>query len=343
MKRIITPIIVILLFVPVLLNAEIFPKVGTASLQFLKIGVDARAIGMGEAYVPVTDDISSTFWNPAGLGMLQNTQVFYSHTNWPAKIYHEYIAASYTRGISTFALSGSFLHMSPMKETTEEAFGPTGREFRSSDLSIGFSYAVAWTSQFNFGVTAKYLREDLFEDIYVNSYAFDIGSIYDTKWRNLKIGMCLRNFGPDVKFTVDNDGDGSEDEDPFDLLDNDNDGLIDEDKEELGYKIPLSFSLGASMDLYRDDNTYLLAAAQLDNVVDRSETWNVGFEYKLSVLFLRAGRQLNYDENGFTAGFGVMIPTDLAVYNIDYAYTDMGYLAEDFMHSAHRVSIKMKF
>jgi hypothetical protein len=155
--------------------------------------------------------------------------------------------------------------------------------------------------------------------------------------------MCLRNFGPDVKFTVDNDGDGSEDEDPFDLLDNDNDGLIDEDKEELGYKIPLNFSLGASMDLYREGNSYLLAAAQLDNVVDRDETWNAGFEYKVSVLFLRGGYQFNYDENSFTAGFGVMLPTALAVYHIDYAYTDMGNLKEDFINGAHRVSIKMKF
>ncbi len=343
MKRIVTTLIVILLFVPVFLNAEIFPKVGTASLQFLKLGVDARAIGMGEAYVPVTDDISSVFWNPAGLGMTTSSQAFYSHTNWPADIYHEFVAASYNSGISTFAISGSFLHMSEMDETTEEEFGPTGRTFRSSDLSVGLTYAVAWTSQFNFGVTVKYLREDLYEDISVNSYAVDIGSIYNTNWNNLKIGMTLRNFGPDVKFTVDNDGDGSEDEDPFDLLDNDNDGLIDEDKEELGYKIPLNFSLGASMDLFKNDNSYLLASAQLDNVVDRSETWNAGLEYKISVLFLRGGYQFNYDTNGFTAGFGVMLPTDLAVYHVDYAYTDMGYLTEDFVHGAHRVSLKMKF
>jgi hypothetical protein len=325
------------------LNAEIFPKVGTASLQFLKLGVDARAIGMGEAYVPVTDDISSVFWNPAGLAYTTGTQSFISHTNWPAEIYHEYIAASYQSGISTFALSGSYLHMSSIEETDAETFGPNGLKFNPYDLAIGFTYAVAWTSQFNFGFTAKYLREDLYDGIAVDSYALDIGSLYNTGWKNLKIGMCLRNFGPDVKFTVDNDGDGKEDEDPFDLLDNDNDGLIDEDKEELGYKIPLNFSLGASMELFNEDNSYLLASAQLDNVVDRDETWNAGIEYKLSVLFLRGGYQFNYDSNSFTAGFGVMIPTALAVYHIDYAYTDMGYLTEDFIHGAHRVSLKMKF
>src|SRR5687767_6688401 len=36
-------------------GAEIFEKVGTAGAQFLKIGVGARAVGMGEAFVAVAD------------------------------------------------------------------------------------------------------------------------------------------------------------------------------------------------------------------------------------------------------------------------------------------------
>ena len=36
--------------------AEIFRKVGTAGAQFLKIGVGARAVGMGETFVAVADD-----------------------------------------------------------------------------------------------------------------------------------------------------------------------------------------------------------------------------------------------------------------------------------------------
>jgi len=50
-------ILIILLLIGNALFADIFGKAGTASLQFLKLGVDARAIGMGEAYTAVSDDI----------------------------------------------------------------------------------------------------------------------------------------------------------------------------------------------------------------------------------------------------------------------------------------------
>jgi threonine dehydratase len=51
--------------------AEIFEKVGTFDGQFLKIGVGARAEGMGGAFVAVADDPSAVFWNPAGIARLE--------------------------------------------------------------------------------------------------------------------------------------------------------------------------------------------------------------------------------------------------------------------------------
>ena len=51
MKKILIPILALaILALPVLLAAKPFGKTGTVGLQFLKLGVDARAIGMGEAY-----------------------------------------------------------------------------------------------------------------------------------------------------------------------------------------------------------------------------------------------------------------------------------------------------
>ena len=335
-------ILSILLLLPLMLSAKPFGKTGTAALQFLKLGVDARAIGMGEAYTAVTNDISSTYWNPAGLAPAMQNQAFFSHTNWIANIYHEYAAASYTNGVSTFAVYGSILHMDDMDITEEEAFGPTGEKFTNSSIALGLNYASVFTDKFSAGVGVKYLRENLYE-FGVNSYAFDVGSIYNTGWQNIKIGMALRNFGPDIRFRVDDDGDGLYDEDPFDLFDNDGDGLVDEDGPELESKIPMSFSLGISGDIQRTDTSHWIASLQLDNVIDRKETWNLGTEYKLNNLFLRGGYQINYDTNGFSAGLGYQVATSFAIFNIDYAYTDMGKLKENFLSSAHRVSIKMSY
>ena len=39
----------------------------SSAAQFLNLGFGARALGMGEAYTAVSDDISSVYYNPAGL------------------------------------------------------------------------------------------------------------------------------------------------------------------------------------------------------------------------------------------------------------------------------------
>jgi len=44
----------------------------------LGMGVGARAIGMGGAFVAIADDPSATFWNPAGLTDLRGSQILLS-------------------------------------------------------------------------------------------------------------------------------------------------------------------------------------------------------------------------------------------------------------------------
>jgi len=339
--RIAKILILALLLFPGLLLSDIFPKVGTAGLQFLKIGVDARAIGMGEAYTAVTDDISSVYWNPAGLALKPQKQILFSHTQWVADIMYEYFAASKVTSLGTFAISASALHMPAMDVYIEESFDiPTGEKFYAGDFSAGLTYSSLFTDKFSFGFTAKYLRQNL--DLYsVNGVAVDVGSLYNTKWQNLTIGMSLRNFGPDMKYRLDNDNDGQYDEDPFDLLDNDHDGKIDEDRKELPFKLPMNFSLGVATDIFRNENNYLIASFQLDNCVDRMETYNLGAEYSMGIFKIRSGYQFGLDAAGFSAGFGWKIPLRFAVLDIDYSYTNMRDLSESFIKSPHRLSLKL--
>src|SRR5215468_8588160 len=68
--------------------ADVFEKVGTFDGQFLKIGIGARAAGMGGAFVAVADDPSAVFWNPAGLARLDEdkTAVMVNHNEWPSAV-----------------------------------------------------------------------------------------------------------------------------------------------------------------------------------------------------------------------------------------------------------------
>ncbi|HOD53216.1 MAG TPA: PorV/PorQ family protein [Candidatus Cloacimonadota bacterium] len=341
MKKIIIPFIILSL-IPIALSASIFGKTGTASLQFLKLGVDARAIGMGEAYTAVTNDVSSLYWNPAGISRNFGKQVMFSHTKWPASISHEFVGYSQETDFGILGFQASILHMDDMDVTEENAFGPTGEKFTASNVALGLTYAQAFTDKFSFGITAKYLREDIWEEN-INNFSVDLGTLYNTGYKNLTVGMALRNFGPDIKYEIDYDEDGLVDEDPFDLFDNDGDGLTDEDRPETEFKIPMNFSLGVAMDLMRQENRYWIASAQIDNCVDRKETWNLGTEYNYNNMFLRAGKQIGYDAANYSFGFGVKVPTRIGSFDVDYAYTDMGRLAEDFLNSAHRVSVKLAF
>jgi long-subunit fatty acid transport protein len=334
MKKIFITLIILLVFTVPLF--AVFAKTGTASLQFLKLGVDARAIGMGEAFTAVSDDVSSVYWNPAGLAMHHDRQIFFSHTNWVADTYHEFVAASIPTNYGFFAVFASVFHTTRMEETCELMFGPTGRYFYFSNIATGLTYANAFTDRFSFGLTGKYLRENIADES-VNSVAFDVGSRYNTGFRNVIIGMSLRNFGPDVRYRIDDHRPELKLDDRFDTFDDDEDGIG------TPFPMPMNFSLGIVGDLYRETDRYLIASAQLDNCIDRKETWNLGTEYNINNLFLRGGYQIGLDAASWSAGFGVKVPTRTAIFNIDYAFTHMGRLQEDFMSGAHRISLKMSF
>jgi hypothetical protein len=57
-------------------------KVGTSSLQFLKVMPTARATAMGDAYVSLASGADAAFWNPAGLTNLKNHEMTSTLTMW---------------------------------------------------------------------------------------------------------------------------------------------------------------------------------------------------------------------------------------------------------------------
>ena len=309
--------------------AKVFPKSGTASMQFLKLGVDARAIGMGEAYTAVTDDISGVYWNPAGIAWNYHTQVFLSHTNWVVDTYHEFFAISTETNYGFIAGFASVLHGPPMDETTEADFGPTGRTFYYTNMALGLTYANRFTDRFSFGITGKFLYEQIADDK-MYGMAVDVGSLYNTGFRNITIGMALRNFGPDVGYDL---GPDHVPDDPVWGIDTSGSD----------FPIPMTFSLGIVGDLYRTRTDHLIASVQLDNSVDRSETWNIGAEYKLYNLFLRGGYQIGYDAASYSLGVGVQMGSRNGLVNLDYAFTEMGRLQTSFFTGAHRLSLKLSF
>ena len=70
-------------------NQSLFPilggqRAGTSVFSFLNIGVSARAVGMGESVVALSQDAASIYYNPAIMSQLNQTEISISQIQWPA-------------------------------------------------------------------------------------------------------------------------------------------------------------------------------------------------------------------------------------------------------------------
>src|SRR4051812_46013243 len=135
-------------------------RAGTSSATFLRIGVGARAVGMGETFVAVANDPSAIFWNPAGLASLQRRELSISAVEWPADIHYEHL----TLLMPSRRLGGSIALQlgvlgTNIDETSElQPFG-TGRTFSYSDVVAGIAFSRRWTDKLLVGTGVKFVRE----------------------------------------------------------------------------------------------------------------------------------------------------------------------------------------
>ena len=68
--------VVLFLAMTIVTSSSTRADVSRSGVLFLRIAAGARAAGMGEAFVAISDDASATHWNPAGLGLYPLTSTF---------------------------------------------------------------------------------------------------------------------------------------------------------------------------------------------------------------------------------------------------------------------------
>jgi len=173
-----------------------YAGVGATQSEFLKIGLSARAAAMGGAYGAVADDLGALEYNPAGLGLLSNSQVSALGALWLADVKYG-------------ALAGA--HVIPMLGTVGfgiNAFDAGAIEGSTKDFNAGsFLFRAGWarsiTDNFTFGAAVKVLQEKI-SDFSSTGGTVDVGVIV-TPVRGINLGAAVMNIGKASAFESEGD------------------------------------------------------------------------------------------------------------------------------------------
>lgn len=300
-----------------------FSKTGTAAAQFLKIGVGARAMGLGGAFGSLANDVSALYWNPAGLVMVDNFTMMGSYSPWIADIAHHFTGVAVPLSQNDFiGLSAIFLTMDDMEITTIDQPHGTGEFFGASDFAIGLSYARRLTDRFSVGFTGKYIGQKIYNEE-ATGLAFDIGTRLRTGFHGLIISMNFSNIGNRMQLK------GMDLLRPYDPNPgSSNNPFIDATLNTERWALPTNFRISVCMNIvgegpsvFSSDDNLLTLIVDGNHPTDGEEKASLGIEYQWQELFaLRFGYKLNYDDESLAFGVGFKPSWGGKILAVDFAY-----------------------
>ncbi len=305
--------------------------------DFLAIGVGGRALGMGSAYTAVANDVTSGYWNPAGLSRIEFPEIILMHDQRYGDIvsYNYAAAAMRLSKDETVGISAVVLSVSGVPNTQSAGLDINGNPippgfasadsldrinynditfFGETDVALVGSYAKRSSDNFAYGASVKFIRRSI-GSTYATGIGFDIGGLYNP-FKNLSLGANLQNATTTViAWTT---------------------GTTEVMTPTLATGAAYNLSIGAfgitpAFDLlFNIDN---MRSSSMVHLGPLSADVRAGAEvsYK-SVLAIRAG----YNEvKQFTVGAGIHLPK----LEIDYAFAKFSYA--DALPPTNRISLKL--
>jgi hypothetical protein len=341
MKKITTyllPFIAILLFS----QSAWSQKVGSTSMQFLKVMPCARATAMGDAYSVLASGAEAVFWNPAGVANIEKHEISMTYLKWIFDTKQG--ALSFAMPVASIGAVGVQLQYVDFGEIPEALWqspykddigypGLTGNTFHPFTYLIGLSYASQITDKFSTGLSVKYARESLYNGAAVvavsssgdtstvntwgNGLIFDFGLNYNTGFRTIRIAASMQNFGANVRYASE------------------------------ASPVPMALRVGIAADLIgnnallvQSEDSRLGVAFDLFQPNDYAQQAHLGMEYVYAgSVALRAGYKFNYDADGFTAGVGFQQTVAQVKMSFDYSYGALNYN----LGNVHRISLGVGF
>ncbi len=239
-------------------------------LAFLKLGIGARSIAMGEAFSSLADDGTAFIYNPARMNASENGNVTAMFNKTMLDMTTNYVGAKFR--IKKFGIGIGLLKTTISDIEVRNTPGAPLEKFNADNFSGGISLSYEVYKNLSLGLTGKLLYEKIYIDE-ASGFGMDIGANYI--FNNFSFAAVVSNIGS------------------VNALKN------------AETKLPTSLRFGGSY-VYRKDNFSVTGAVDGYKVLDGGAFHgHFGAEggYK-DFVFLRAGYMTGYENKGFTAGIG---------------------------------------
>ncbi|GAB5518286.1 MAG: hypothetical protein RhofKO_05370 [Rhodothermales bacterium] len=314
-------------------------KRGTTAADFLSIPVGARGAAMGGAVTASVNDASAIYWNPAGLAEMRNGAGFMAeYAQWLAGIDFNFASVVLPAAGGTVGLGVTSMRTGEMDVTTVDQQNGTGETFSAGSFAVSASYGRALTDRFSLGLTGKYVNERIWNSS-ANGFAIDVGTMFITPFRDVRLGAAITNFGTKLQMAGD------------DLLavidiDPNNQGNNESNRAFLktdAFDMPLVMRIGLAGEAFQSESSRLTLAVEALNPNNSEQYLNFGAELGLlgDLIMFRGGySEVLLDESvrSVTLGGGLHYtfgPLDL---KFDYAYE-----AQEFFDNVNRFTFSAQF
>lgn len=261
---------------------------GTGGARFLRIGVGARPASFGESFSAVADDVNTIHWNPAGLGLMEDSEVYISHNKWFTDITEQSLTyAQPAGGIGTIGGSIRYLHMGKIESWDEN--DTRIADSTAYDLAMLLSWGKQIGGKLYSGANIKIIQQKLSEESAMG-FGLDLGFLFKSVLADnrLQFGLVFQNIGGQMKFI------------------------------EEGDSLPINIKLGTAYWLKNN----MIISLEANKPLDEDLYIGTGVECTLrNILSLRAGYSMRDVINkGITLGFGIKP----AGWLLDFAYVPSG-------------------
>ena len=172
------------------------------SNDFMYIGVDARALGLGSAVSAGVSDLTAGYYNPAGLIHIPNTfQVGFMHAEYFAGIAkYDYLSAAFPFDSNRNALGISVIRFAvddiPNTLSLLEPDGSVNynnvKSFSVGDYGILLSYARRFNNRFSVGGNAKVVHHKAGSFAKSWGFGIDLGAQYFL--RDWRFGISIKDI-----------------------------------------------------------------------------------------------------------------------------------------------------